>query len=175
MAKFCRSCGTAVPDEKPSVAICSSCGRELTPDAAFCRFCGAKRGGASAQIPSDPAARTPAYHSASVRDASGTVPHLPDYMRPGYRKQVEAARQAAQTVPAAKKRRGGLCVFLSLLMAAELCVAGFKYPGFLRQKGGGSGPFGITSGGKNDDGPAGDGFAAELLAYFGMTEEDYAQ
>ena len=60
-------------------------------------------------------------------------------------------------------------------MAAELCVAGLKYPGFLRQKGGGSGPFGITSGGKNNDGPAGDGFAAELLAYFGMTEEDYAQ
>lgn len=78
-------------------------------------------------------------------------------------------------MPAAKKSRKGLCVFLSLLMAAELCVAGFRYPGFLRPKGGGSGPFGITSGGKNDDGPAGDGFADELLAYFGMTEEDYAE
>ena len=71
-ARFCESCGTAVPDEKPSAAICSSCGRELTPDAAFCRFCGAKRGGASAQIPSDPAVRSMAYRQSGVREASGT-------------------------------------------------------------------------------------------------------
>ena len=83
-----------------------------------------------------------------------------------------------------RRRRTYLAVFavsvvlLALVMAAELCVAGFKYPGFLRKKNGG----GIVSGPEKPlNAEAGseiarspDEYNALLLDYLGMTKEDLA-
>ena len=42
-ARFCRSCGAAVPEEEPVRHYCGSCGAEVLEGEAFCPYCGAKR------------------------------------------------------------------------------------------------------------------------------------
>lgn len=160
-ARFCESCGAKVIGEKTLRIFCSSCGKEMSPDAAFCSSCGAKRNGtttpAERQVPTTP--RAPASQG------------LPDYMQPGYQQRVrakrEAERQAAQNASKTKKSTRGLSVFLALLLAAQFCVAAFRYPGFLRRK------LGVTQG--KSDGDPGD-FAEDLdsliLETWGLTEED---
>ncbi len=67
---------------------------------------------------------------------------------------IRAERKTVQNAPKAKKSRRGLSLFLSLILAAEFCVAGFKYPGFLLQN-------------KRKTGT----YAQEILDSMGVTQE----
>ncbi|MCR4904653.1 MAG: zinc ribbon domain-containing protein [Clostridiales bacterium] len=120
-ARFCESCGSKVPEAAPPRRFCSSCGKELPADAAFCRFCGAQvQNSARRSSRND----TPAGQTAVNRPAQTAVPP--------YREPVPQT-QPAKTKP--KKKGRGLSLFLSLAIAVEFCIAGFKYPGFLRREG----------------------------------------
>lgn len=172
-ALVCEYCGTRLSTDKPRSAgsngekrFCTSCGKPLAPDAAFCPFCGAKRNGVAPAPEQVPAARQiPA--TPRVPASQG----LPGYMQPGYQQRIraerEGERQAAQNASKTKKSTRGLSVFLSLLLVAQVCVAAFRYPGFLRRK------LGVTQG--KSDGDPGD-FAEDLdsliLETWGLTEED---
>ena len=144
-ALVCEYCGTRLSTDKPRSAgsngekrFCTSCGKPLAPDAAFCPFCGAKRNGA-APAPDPAPEQVPAARPTPPRTPS--TQGGPAYMQPGYQQQVRAAReaerQAAQNASKTKKSTRGLSVFLSLLLAVQFCVAAFRYPGFLRRKDGG--------------------------------------
>ena len=186
-SRFCENCGAKVPEEKPAEQIgrfCSSCGKELPPEAAFCPSCGAKRrvrtGRPGPSIPVTPPSVTNRTPPAVQGRTSPATP--PAYMQPGYTRQVREQRQAESgpepSAPAAKSGRRGLCVFLALVMAAELCVAGFKYPGFLRKKNGvgivsePEKPLNAEAGSEIARSP--DEYNALLLDYLGMTKEDLA-
>ncbi len=60
-----------------------------------------------------------------------------------------------------KSKKGrGLCLFLTIVMLAELGVAGFRYPGFLRKKpvsGGNTGGYSVSGNGTNTGGYSGSG------------------
>ncbi len=172
-ALVCEYCGTRLSTDKPRSAgsngekrFCSSCGKPLAPDAAFCPFCGAKRNDVAPAPIQDPAAR-----QVPIPPRTPVSQGLPAYMQPGYLQQVRAAReaerQAARNASKTKKSTRGLSLFLSLLLAAQVCVAAFRYPGFLRGK------IGVTQG--KTDGES-EEFAQDLdsliLDTFGLTEED---
>ncbi|MBQ3706621.1 MAG: zinc ribbon domain-containing protein [Clostridia bacterium] len=146
-ARFCESCGSKVPEAAPPRRFCSSCGKELPADAAFCRFCGAQvQNSARRSSRND----TPAGQTAVNRPAQTAVPP--------YREPVPQT-QPAKTKP--KKKGRGLSLFLSLAIVVEFCIAGFKYPGFLRKEGGWienviEGVSGGISGGGDSDGEADD-------------------
>jgi hypothetical protein len=144
-ALVCEYCGTRLSSDKPKSAatseetrFCSSCGKPLAADAAFCPFCGAKRNDVASAPIQDPAAR-----QVPIPPRTPVSQGLPDYMQPGYQQQVRAARQAQE---AAKPKKGnrGLSIFLALALTVEFCVAGFKYPGFLRDKSGTTVPTAAT-------------------------------
>ena len=151
-ALVCEYCGTRLSSDKPKSAeaseekrFCTSCGKPLSPEAAFCPFCGAKRNGA-AQTSAPAPAPDPAARQVPIPPRTPASQGLPDYMQPGYQQRVraerEAERQATQNASKTKKSTRGLSVFLSLLLAVQFCVAAFRYPGFLRRKdGGGSSSF----------------------------------
>ena len=129
-ALVCEYCGTRLSTDKPRSAgsngekrFCTSCGKPLAPDAAFCPFCGAKRNGA-APAP-DPAARPTPPRTPSTQGG-------PAYMQPGYQQRVRAERAAVQEAAKPKKSTRGLSLFLSVLLVVQFCIAGFKYPGFLK-------------------------------------------
>ena len=95
-ALVCEYCGTRFPKETPDSAgasgearFCSSCGKPLAPDAAFCPFCGAKRTGTAPAPIQDPAAR-----QVPIPPRSPASQGLPDYMQPGYQQRVRAEREA---------------------------------------------------------------------------------
>ncbi len=52
--KFCRSCGTAIP-ETPPKPVCPKCGRELTAGDRFCGHCGADLSGGETKAKGGPA------------------------------------------------------------------------------------------------------------------------
>ncbi|MBR5365088.1 MAG: zinc ribbon domain-containing protein [Clostridia bacterium] len=117
-AQFCRMCGAKVTGTKPARRFCSACGRELMADAAFCPACGAKATGTANPTPN--------------RAARNSTPAPVSPVQPAY--VQTAQRPAAQ--PKVKKGGRGLSLFLSLVLVAEFCIAGFKYPGFLKKEGG---------------------------------------
>ena len=53
-----------------------------------------------------------------------------DPSRPGYASGANPLPRDGQNAAPARKSKTGLCIFLLILMLAEFCVAGFKYPGF---------------------------------------------
>ncbi|MCR5683380.1 MAG: zinc ribbon domain-containing protein, partial [Clostridiales bacterium] len=175
-ALVCEYCGTRLSSDKPKSAeaseetrFCSSCGKPLAPDAAFCPFCGAKRNGSTPE-------QVSAVRQVPIPPRTPVSQGLPDYMQPGYQQRVraerEAERQAAKNASKTKKSTRGLSLFLSLLLAAQVCVAAFRYPGFLRGKIGGT--QGKTDGeSSSETGEFGDALA-DLLDMLGMTEEDLA-
>ncbi|MBQ3860233.1 MAG: zinc ribbon domain-containing protein [Clostridia bacterium] len=139
-ALVCEYCGTRLSSDKPKSVeaseekrFCTSCGKPLSPDAAFCPFCGAKRNGA-AQTSAPAPEQVPAARQVPIPPRASASQGAPAYMQPGYQQQVRAQRQAAQNASKTKKSTRGLSVFLSLLLAVQFCVAAFKYPGFLRGK-----------------------------------------
>lgn len=145
-ARFCEACGAKVPEEKPAKSFCTSCGKELSSDALFCPFCGAKTGGKPSVAPPSP---TPSVrpsplpnqtrqNGAPTRQTPASR-DLPDYMKPGYQQRVKEERQVAKAASSVKKGGRALSFFLSVVLAAEVCVAGFKYPGFLLKDRGDSG------------------------------------
>ena len=177
-AKFCEACGSKVPEEKPAKFFCTSCGKELSSDALFCPFCGAKTGGKPSVTPPSP---TPSVRPAPIPDRTrqNGAPtrqtpvsrDLPDYMKPGYQQRVKEERQTAKPASSMKKGGRALSFFLSVVLVAEFCVAGFKYPGFLK-KGGLDQP-GIVTGKTDGNGDSGriDAQTREFLDSFGITEE----
>ena len=64
-----------------------------------------------------------------------------------------------------KSKKGrGLCGFLALVMVAELGVAGFRYPGFLKKKpvsGGNTGGYSVSGNGGNSGGSGSSGGNAQ--------------
>ncbi|MBR5366928.1 MAG: zinc ribbon domain-containing protein [Clostridia bacterium] len=174
--KFCEECGAKVPEEKPARRFCSSCGRELVPDASFCRFCGARveAGSHPAVTPVQPVTIDPPNRGLPNPPPARQTPaaqNKPDYMQPGYQQRVRAERQSAQEAAKPKKSYRGLSLFLAFTLAVEFCIAGFKYPGFLK-KGGLDQP-GIVTGktdGKGDSGKY-DAQTREFLDSLGITEE----
>ena len=66
--------------------------------------------------------------------------------------------------------------FLSVVLAAEFCVAGFKYPGFLKKEGGGFNLSGIlgegTSDGNDSDHPSGQSVSDSMIDFLSMTDEE---
>lgn len=178
-ARFCESCGTKVPEARPEKRFCSSCGRELASDALFCPGCGARAGDPARETNPQNRNRTAPVRTAQANQARQTPsvpptprpPAVPDYMQPGYRQRVEAARRTEKPAP---KSRRGLCVFLALVMVAELCIAGFKYPGFLRKTGGGTDWItGLGSGGTGG-GVYDEGSDDELTLRYTKTQLDAA-
>lgn len=182
-AKFCEACGAKVPEEKPVKRFCSFCGKELAPDAAFCRYCGAKTSG------------QPPIHSTrplSVPNRQGQNSYssqqtprsqdLPDYMKPGYQQRVQPDHQQMNKAPSSVKKGGrALSFFLSIVLVAEFCVAGFKYPGFLKKEGGGFDWSGLVTG-QSGEGTDSIGFSQstsdysqEVYDYLGITEADYEE
>ena len=175
-ARLCEYCGTKFPSSGPEPAqtperarFCSSCGKELIPDAPFCRFCGAKVNG-SATL-----AQTTRQNSAPARQTPSSQ-GLPAYMQHGYQEQVRAQRQAVQNGTKTKKSTRGLSLFLSLLLAVQFCIAGFKYPGFLLKKNGGDGPAGGGTGSTSDGGIASfeeiRAYQTDVMEYLGIGEEE---
>ena len=97
-ALVCEYCGTRLSTDKPRSAgpggekrFCTSCGKPLAPDAAFCPFCGAKRNGAAPAPIQDPAAR-----QVPIPPRTPVSQGLPDYMQPGYQQRVRAERSFYQ-------------------------------------------------------------------------------
>ena len=158
-ARFCESCGAKVIEEKPLRVFCSSCGKEMSPDAAFCPFCGAKRSGTAGPAPE----QGPAARQIPTPPRSPASRGLPDYMQPGYQQRVRAERQAAQNARKPKKKGRGLSVFLVLVLAVQLGIAGFKYPGFLK-----NGIGGILSFFSKTEYIMGSGIARTRLSFDGM-------
>ena len=154
MAKFCKNCGTALPDgaafcpecgtivpieiqappgatvtisdAPPTARFCRSCGARLRPGTTFCAQCGQKAGAAS------PAAEPKAPEQNTQKAAPKKAPVQKRAASKAAPKQ--AASAPAQAAPAAKSGTRGLSAFLALVMLIELAVAAFKYPGFLVEK-----------------------------------------
>ncbi|MBQ3860250.1 MAG: zinc ribbon domain-containing protein [Clostridia bacterium] len=138
-ALVCEYCGTRLSTDKPRSAesngekrFCTSCGKPLAPDAAFCPFCGAKRNDA-AQTSAPAPEQVPAARQVPIPPRTPASQGAPVYMQPGYQQQVRAQRLAAQNASKTKKSTRGLSVFLVLVFVVELAAAAFKYPGFLNK------------------------------------------
>ncbi len=170
-ALVCEFCGTKFSADIPKSAssasepvaemrFCFSCGKPLSPGAAFCTYCGARRYGTGSapvsQIPSEPLTT----HQERMAQ-SGTIPAqgVTSYMQPGYDQPVRDERKPAQNTVKTKKITRRLSIILSILLVAQLCVAAFWQPGFLRVKDG------------DQDGFAED-FDSLLLDYWGLSVED---
>ena len=81
---------------------CANCGAQLESGQAVCPRCGA-----------------------IIQDSRSASPS-----RPGYAPAADPLPRDGQNAARARKSKTGLCIFLLILMLAEFCVAGFKYPGF---------------------------------------------
>lgn len=162
MAKYCTSCGTripegsafcpecgapvaaaaAAPESRGSVGFadgenCRSCGAQLPPGMKVCPYCGSKQNASPA--PPDRGYAAPGPRSSS--SARGEAPRSSSAARNGYgvRGPSSGPNRSSTTRPdareAAPRTRGrGVARLLVLVMLAELGVAAFKYPGFLRKK-----------------------------------------
>ncbi|MBQ3815395.1 MAG: zinc-ribbon domain-containing protein, partial [Clostridia bacterium] len=128
-ARFCEACGTKVPEEKPEKSFCTSCGNELAPDAAFCPFCGAKKNARPVQ----PLRETPSNPPSVSERQVPAEKDVPDYMRRGYNQRIRAERDAVRNAAKPKKKGRGLSVFLALVFLAEFVTAAYKYPGFMNR------------------------------------------
>lgn len=67
-AKFCRQCGTAVPDEKPTAGFCRICGAPRRPGAAFCLQCGTPVAKKETSEESDSAVKVDSDQTGQSRD-----------------------------------------------------------------------------------------------------------
>ncbi len=123
--KFCRNCGTPVPEVPTEKRFCRSCGRELAAGAMFCAACGTRVGeSAPTEVP------TPARHSASAPAAPQPSRAYAPRRNDTPPQQVYAQSPAPQ--PKAKKKGKGLIVLLVLLVVAGVGWFGFREGGFLR-------------------------------------------
>lgn len=174
-ALICEYCGTKFSSDVPKNAgaperkrYCTSCGKELLPDASFCRFCGARRDAASA-----PASAAPNRNAAPNRTdppyRSAPPTGTPAPMQPGGDRRARAERGTAESAAKPKKGDRALSLFLALTLAIELCIAGFRYPGFLKKV---NLP-GIVTGRGDGEGDSGEitAEARELLDSLGITQE----
>ena len=176
-AGFCGSCGKAVPKEEPqkmeaaSPKFCRNCGKALNPGAQFCRECGWKIGTPIAENPA------PAAHQSSESDI--------------YTDKAPQKRKAAGASAAPRSR--SIKPLIAAVLAAAVFVC-FVYPGFVRTglsggkgqqtesgKENGSGSSGLGSlfgGGKDtDSGNAGEAALPspeELAAEYASINEAYA-
>lgn len=164
-ARFCSECGTKVPTETPPKRFCPSCGKKLPGESAFCPACGTRIAAPSAPKEQAPAARPSIPSVPAAVQPRRTMPPA-GTTRTNPASAAPPRTDRPQTAPAQKNRKG-LCVFLSLVMVAEFCVAAFKYPGFLRKDGGGSG---LISGGGHVSKEV-DAYAAEILGSIGVTQD----
>lgn len=108
---------------------CDFCDSIVPDDIKTCPHCGAP----IKSVPKPPAApKQPAPDPARLKNNQGTQ-NRQTYT---YNYQSPSARSTYRTagIKPVKKSKRGLSLFLSLLFVAELAVAAFRYPGFLREE-----------------------------------------
>ena len=131
MANFCENCGSPL---RAGAKFCTECGFRLPEDGS----------GNQTDLIADSAAEPAPQEQPAVNEVRRAVPaHRAQEQKQSVRQPEKAGsiQEPVQRVPEQKSASGqkkskgstGLAVFLSLLMAVEAAVAGFKYPGWFRK------------------------------------------
>ncbi len=183
MANFCENCGSPL---RAGAKFCTECGFRLPEDGSGNQTDLIADSAAEPAPPEQPAAnevrRAVPAHRAQKQKQSVCQPE-----KAGSRQEPVQRVPEQKSASGPKKSKGstGLAVFLSLLMAVEAAVAGFKYPGWFKKKeintgnNAESNPTENTSTENNSTAYHLDQETAELLQpifdYAGITAADYEE